>query len=75
MTNGNTLPLPAKIDELTAEVKRLKQEKAKLLIAAKAALVFMERVEAQEWVEGGPETQTAVEEFRAFLVDLEAAEA
>ncbi|HET6453901.1 MAG TPA: hypothetical protein VFI02_05805 [Armatimonadota bacterium] len=66
------LPLPAEIDRLRTQVEQLEQEKAKLLVAARAALEFMESVAAADWLEdGGPETIPEVEEFRVFLQQFE----
>jgi len=41
----------------------------RLLLAAKVALEFMERVESTEWENGGAETIPEVEEFRAAVMD------
>ena len=43
----------------------------KLLKAAKSALEFMERIEAEEWEEGEAETIPSVEAFRQALAEIE----
>lgn len=72
--DGNKLPLPAKIEELAEQVKRLEREKAELIAAGRKALAWMESVEAVDWLEdGGPETLPQVEEFREFMAQYDEA--